>query len=84
MSKNDIAKNIDLEQAAKLIHALERDLAQKWTFGERLADRIAFASEIKALAVATDDVATFAVRSDLPCLPLDDDAAVLDYVLARA
>ena len=36
------------------------------------------------LAVATDDVATFAVRSDLPCLPLDDDAAVLDYVLARA
>jgi molybdopterin-guanine dinucleotide biosynthesis adapter protein len=36
------------------------------------------------LAVATDDFATFAVRSELPCLPLDDDAAVLDYVLARA
>ena len=36
------------------------------------------------LAVATDDVTTFAGRSDLPCLPLDDDAAVLDYVLARA
>jgi len=28
MSNNDNAKNIDLEQAAKLIHALERDLAQ--------------------------------------------------------
>ena len=36
------------------------------------------------LAVATDDAATFAARSDLPCLPLDDEAAVLDYVLARA
>ena len=36
------------------------------------------------LAVATDDVTTFAGRSDLPCLPLDDDAAVLDYVLTRA
>ena len=36
------------------------------------------------LAVATDDAATFAARSDLPCLSLDDEAAVLDYVLARA
>ena len=36
------------------------------------------------LALATDEAATFAVRSDLPCLPLDDEAAVLDYVLARA
>lgn len=36
------------------------------------------------LAVATDDVTTFAGRSDLPYLPLDDDAAVLDYVLTRA
>jgi len=36
------------------------------------------------LAVATDDAATFAARSGLPCLPLDDEAAVLDYVLARA
>jgi molybdopterin-guanine dinucleotide biosynthesis protein B len=36
------------------------------------------------LAVATDTAATFAARSDLPCLPLDDEAAVLDYVLARA
>ena len=36
------------------------------------------------LAVATDDVTTFAGRSDLPCLPLDDDAAVLDYVLTQA
>jgi molybdopterin-guanine dinucleotide biosynthesis adapter protein len=36
------------------------------------------------LAVATDDAATFAARGDLPCLPLDDEAAVLDYVLARA
>ena len=35
------------------------------------------------LAVATDDAATFAARGDLPCLPLDDEAAVLDYVLAR-
>jgi molybdopterin-guanine dinucleotide biosynthesis protein MobB len=35
------------------------------------------------LAVATDDATTFATRSDLPCLPLDDEAAVLDYVLAR-
>ena len=36
------------------------------------------------LAVATDDTVTFAVRGDLLCLPLDDDAAVLDYVLTRA
>jgi molybdopterin-guanine dinucleotide biosynthesis protein MobB len=36
------------------------------------------------LAVATDDDATFAARGDLSCLPLDDAAAVLDYVLARA
>lgn len=36
------------------------------------------------LAVATDAAATFAARGDLPCLPLDDAAAVLDYVLARA
>jgi len=36
------------------------------------------------LAVATDAAVTFAARSDLPCLPLDDEAAVLDYVLARA
>jgi len=28
MSKNDSGKNIDLEQAAKLIHELERDLAK--------------------------------------------------------
>ena len=36
------------------------------------------------LAVATDDAATLAAQPDLPCLPLDDEAAVLDYVLARA
>jgi len=36
------------------------------------------------LAVATDAAAIFAARGDLPCLPLDDEAAVLDYVLARA
>jgi molybdopterin-guanine dinucleotide biosynthesis protein B len=36
------------------------------------------------LAVATDAAVAFAARSDLPCLPLDDEAAVLDYVLARA
>ena len=36
------------------------------------------------LAVATDAAATFTARGDLPCLPLDDQAAVLDYVLARA
>ncbi len=36
------------------------------------------------LAVATDDAATFAAQRDLPCLPLDDEAAVLNYVLARA
>jgi molybdopterin-guanine dinucleotide biosynthesis protein B len=35
-------------------------------------------------AVATDDAAAFADRTDLRCLPLDDEAAVLDYVLARA
>jgi molybdopterin-guanine dinucleotide biosynthesis protein B len=34
-------------------------------------------------AVATDDAGTFAVRPDLRCLPLDDEAAVLDYVLSR-
>ncbi len=36
------------------------------------------------LAVATDDAGSFASRSDLCCLPLDDEAAVLDYVLALA
>jgi molybdopterin-guanine dinucleotide biosynthesis protein B len=36
------------------------------------------------LAVATDDAGTFAGRSHLRCLPLDDEAAVLDYVLERA
>ncbi len=36
------------------------------------------------LAVATDDVSTFAARGNLACLPLDDDEAVLDYVLAPA
>ena len=36
------------------------------------------------LAVATDDVAIFTARSNLSCLALDDDEAVLDYVLARA
>lgn len=36
------------------------------------------------LAVATDDAGTFAGRSNLRCLPLDDEAAVLDYVLERA
>ena len=35
-------------------------------------------------AVATDDAVRFASRSDLRCLPLDDEAAVLDYVLAQA
>jgi molybdopterin-guanine dinucleotide biosynthesis protein B len=34
-------------------------------------------------AVATDDAGTFAGRSDLRCLPLDDEAVVLDYVLSR-
>jgi hypothetical protein len=34
-------------------------------------------------AVATDDALTFASRADLRCLPLDDESAVLDYVLAR-
>jgi molybdopterin-guanine dinucleotide biosynthesis protein B len=36
------------------------------------------------LAVATDDPAHFASRRHLRCLPLDDEAAVLDYVLALA
>jgi len=36
------------------------------------------------LAVATDDAGTFAGRSHLRCLPLDDEATVLDYVLERA
>jgi len=35
-------------------------------------------------AVATDDAAHFASRGGLRCLPLDDEAAVLDYVLALA
>jgi molybdopterin-guanine dinucleotide biosynthesis protein B len=35
-------------------------------------------------AVATDDAATFASRADLRCLSVDDEAAVLDYVLTRA
>jgi hypothetical protein len=35
------------------------------------------------VAVATDDATTFAVRGDLRCLPLEDEAAVLDYVLGR-
>jgi molybdopterin-guanine dinucleotide biosynthesis protein MobB len=35
-------------------------------------------------AVATDDAAVFRGRSALQCLPLDDEAAVLDYILARA
>jgi molybdopterin-guanine dinucleotide biosynthesis protein B len=34
-------------------------------------------------AVATDDASTFAGRADLRRLSLDDEAAVLDYVLAR-
>lgn len=36
------------------------------------------------LAVATDDDDAFAARNDLRCLALDDEAAVLDYVLALA
>lgn len=35
-------------------------------------------------AVATDAAGTFAGRADLCCLPLDDEAAVLDYILARS
>jgi molybdopterin-guanine dinucleotide biosynthesis protein B len=35
-------------------------------------------------AVATDDAAIFRGRSALQCLPLDDEAAVLDYILSRA
>jgi molybdopterin-guanine dinucleotide biosynthesis adapter protein len=35
-------------------------------------------------AVASDDCAPFAARAGLTCLPLDDEAAVLDYVLASA
>ena len=34
-------------------------------------------------AVATDDAVAFASRPELRCLPLDDEATVLDYVLAR-
>jgi molybdopterin-guanine dinucleotide biosynthesis protein B len=34
-------------------------------------------------AVATDDAGTFACRPGLRCVPLDDEAAVLDYVLSR-
>lgn len=34
-------------------------------------------------AVATDDAGTFADRPGVRCLPLDDEAAVLDYVLSR-
>lgn len=34
-------------------------------------------------AVATDDAGTFAGRPGLRCVPLDDEAAVLDYVLSR-
>ena len=36
------------------------------------------------LAAATDDPTNFSGRRDLRCLPLDDEAAVLDYVLERA
>jgi molybdopterin-guanine dinucleotide biosynthesis protein B len=35
-------------------------------------------------AVATDDAAIFRGRPGLQCLPLDDEAAVLDYMLSRA
>jgi molybdopterin-guanine dinucleotide biosynthesis protein len=35
-------------------------------------------------AVATDDAAVFRGRPGLQCLPLDDEAAVLDYILSRA
>jgi molybdopterin-guanine dinucleotide biosynthesis adapter protein len=35
-------------------------------------------------AVATDDATTFAGSRQLHCLALDDTAAILDYVLARA
>jgi molybdopterin-guanine dinucleotide biosynthesis protein len=35
-------------------------------------------------AVATDEALAFAGRADVRCLPLDDEAAVLDYVLTRA
>jgi molybdopterin-guanine dinucleotide biosynthesis protein B len=34
-------------------------------------------------AVATDDAAIFRGRPGLQCLPLDDEAAVLDYILSR-
>jgi molybdopterin-guanine dinucleotide biosynthesis protein B len=35
-------------------------------------------------AVATDDAAIFRDRPGLQCLPLDDEAAVLDYILSRS
>lgn len=35
-------------------------------------------------AVATDDATIFRGRPELQCLPLDDEAAVLDYILSRA
>jgi molybdopterin-guanine dinucleotide biosynthesis protein B len=34
-------------------------------------------------AVATDDAAIFRGHPRLQCLPLDDEAAVLDYILSR-
>jgi molybdopterin-guanine dinucleotide biosynthesis protein B len=34
-------------------------------------------------AVATDDTEVFRGRPGLQCLPLDDEAAVLDYILSR-
>jgi molybdopterin-guanine dinucleotide biosynthesis protein B len=35
-------------------------------------------------AVATDDAAIFRSRPAVRCLPLDDESAVLDYILSRA
>jgi molybdopterin-guanine dinucleotide biosynthesis protein B len=68
-----------------LVEGFKREVSMRLEVYRASCGQTPLASEDGGiLAVATDDAVTFTGRTDLLCLPLDDEAAVLDYVLAGA
>jgi molybdopterin-guanine dinucleotide biosynthesis protein B len=68
-----------------LVEGFKREVARRLEVYRASCGQAPLAFEDEGIqVVATDDAATFTARRDLTCLPLDDEAAVLDYVLARA
>lgn len=67
-----------------LVEGFKRDVRDRLEVYRSSCGQTPLAFEDSGIAaVATGDAAAFASRTDLRCLALDDESAVLDYVLTR-